>query len=152
MHVATKPPITREGVPSPGRRIGYGVGAGINIALLMVVNSLVDWGWPAFLTSDFERLLPWINVSLIASLVVNLMFIAYDAAWFKSGWNVVLSAISLAVVTRTLQIFPFDFSDWSWPIETVARIVLVVVAVSLVIAIIAEGVKALAALLRATSS
>jgi hypothetical protein len=150
VHTATPTPTLppRRGTPTLARRSGYAIAAGVNIALMLIVNNLLEWGWPRFLTDDFEDLLPWINFSLAASIVVNLLYTAYDADWFKSGWQVVLSAISLAVLVRTYQLFPFDFSDFSWPVETVARIVLWVVGGALVIAIVAESVKSITSLAR----
>ena len=44
--------------PAPGRRSGYVVAVAINAALLWVTHQLLDWGWPRFLTEDFEELLP----------------------------------------------------------------------------------------------
>ncbi len=134
--------------PTTVRRSGYAVAAGVNIALLMIVNNLLEWGWPRFLTNDFERVLPWVNFSLGATIVVNLLYMVYDADWFKSGWQVVLSLISLAVLVRTYRVFPFDFSDFTWPAETLTRIVMWVVGGALVIAIVAEGVKSITSLAR----
>ena len=141
-------PTRRHQTPGLARRSGYAIAAGVNIALLMIVNNLLEWGWPRFLTAEFEDLLPWINFSLGASLVVNLLYMAYDADWFKSGWQVVLSIISFAVLVRTYRLFPFDFSDFAWPAETIARIIMWVVGVALVIAIVVEGVKSITSLAR----
>jgi hypothetical protein len=150
VHVATptRNVSPRQDTPTTARRSGYAIAVGVNIALMMIVNNLLEWGWPQFLTGDFERLLPWINFSLGASVVVNLLYMAYDADWFKSGWQVVLTAISLAVLIRTYQLFPFDFSDFSWPAETIIRIVLWVVGGAMVIAIAAEGLKSITSLAR----
>ena len=40
------------------RRFGYLVAIGVNLVLLYVVNNLLEWGVPEFLTDDFERVLP----------------------------------------------------------------------------------------------
>lgn len=141
-------PTRHREAPTLVKRSGYAIAAGVNIALMLIVNNLLNWGWPRFLTAEFEKLLPWVNFSLGASVVVNLLYMAYDADWFKSGWQAVLSVISLAVLVRTYQLFPFDFSDFSWPVETVARTIMWLVGLALVIAIVAEGVKSITSLAR----
>lgn len=40
------------------RRVGYSIAIGINLVLLWVINNLVAWGWPPFLTRGFETLVP----------------------------------------------------------------------------------------------
>jgi hypothetical protein len=65
------------------RVVGYVVAALVIGAMLWVVNHLVGWGWPPFLTSAFEDLLPWVNVSLAATVAVNLLWTWRDPAWFK---------------------------------------------------------------------
>lgn len=144
----TRPDSRHRQPPSTARRSGYAVAVGVNIALLMIVNNLLDWGWPRFLTNEFERVLPWVNVSLGATIVVNLLYMAYDTDWFKSAWQVVLSLISLAVLVRTYRVFPFDFSDFTWPVETLTRTVMWIVGGALVIAIVVEGIKSVTALAR----
>ena len=95
--------------PGQGRRAGYVIAVAINAVMLWIAHQLLDWGWPRFLTEDFEELLPVITWSLVASIVVNALFVVADPPWFKALCNVVTSAISLAVAVRTWQVFPFDF-------------------------------------------
>ena len=138
------PPRMR--VTDAAKRIGYAIAAVANAVLLYVVNNLLAWEVPTFLTEDFERVLPVLNVSIVASMVVNLMYIAYDAAWFKALGQVVLSAFALVVAMRTLAVFPFDFTPYDYNWEAVARGCLILVTIAIVIGLIAETVKLVAKL------
>jgi hypothetical protein len=128
-------PAAAPGSPkSPGaRRVGYLVAVLVNGTMLWVVNNLLGWRWPPFLTSAFDELLPVIDLSLTAAIVVNLLWAWRDPTWFRHLGRIGLDAISVAVVVRTWQVFPFDFSGyWSgWP--TLGRIALGVAFIGLII-------------------
>lgn len=127
-----------ETKPGSFRRVGYAVAIAVNLVLIFVVNNLLDWGWPSFLTDDFQQLLPLINLSLTASIVANLIYLWFDPAWFKSLTQIVLGMISLVVTVRTLQVFPFDFSGYDFNWEALTRLVLVVLMVAIGIAMLVE--------------
>ena len=124
--------------PAPGRRGGYVIAIAMNAVGLWVTRRLLDWGWPRFLTEDFEQLLPILTVSFVAGMVVNALFVVADPPRFKALCNVVTSVISLVVAVRTWQVFPFDFSsyafDWTW----VARVLIVIAVVGSGIAVVAN--------------
>ncbi len=130
------------------KRVGYAVAVAVNVALLYVANNLLEWGWPPFLTEDFGRLLPIVTVSLVASILVNLAYIAYDAKWFKSLTQIGLAVITMAVFIRTLQVFPFDFSPYDFNWETPTRAIIYICIVGVAIAIVVESVKLVVAVVR----
>jgi hypothetical protein len=133
--------------PSRGtRRFGYGVSIVVEVALLILVNNLVEWGIAPFITEEFNDLVPYINVSLIATMVVNAAYFAFDPRWFRSFTQAILNVISLVVVFQTYRIFPFDFSgsDFNWTALT--RTGLVVLMVLITIGVIGEVVKMFRAL------
>jgi hypothetical protein len=105
----------------------------VNAAVLWVVNNLLGWGWPPFLTSAFDQLLPVIDLSLAAAMVVNLLWAWRDPRWFRRLGQIGLDAISVAVVVRTWQVFPFDFSGYWSGWSTLRRIVLAVAFFALII-------------------
>ncbi len=123
------------------RRFGYGVAIAVNVLMLWIVNNLIDWGWPSWLTTDFEKVLPIINVSIVATIAVNLVYLVYDADWLKSMLQIGLLAISLLVTIRLYQAFPFDFSAYGFNWEVVTRGILIFVCAAIGIALIAELVK-----------
>ncbi len=127
--------------PGPARQVGYAVSAGVNALMLYVVSRLLEWGWPPFLTSDFDEVLPIIQLSFAASIVTNLAYLFYDPPWFKSAGQVVVSAIGLAAALRILSVFPFDFTGYDLPWITITRTILWIAVIGTSIGIIAEGVK-----------
>lgn len=127
--------------PGPARQVGYTVSAGVNAILLYVVSQLLEWGWPAFLTSEFDEVLPIVQLTFAASIVANLAYLFYDPPWFKSATQVILSAIGLVAALRILSVFPFDFSGYDLPWITISKAILWIAVIGTSIGILAEGVK-----------
>jgi hypothetical protein len=125
----------------PARRFGYSVAIAVNIFMLWIMNNLLEWGWPSWLTSEFDQVLPIINVSIVATIIVNLAYVVYDTAWFKSMLQVGLLVVSLVATVRLYQVFPFDFSAYSFNWEAVTRGILIFVCVAMGIGLIAEFAK-----------
>jgi len=133
--------------PSKGtRRIGYGIAIAVQIALLILVNNLVEWNIAPSITDEFNDLVPYINVSLVASMVANAVYFAFDPRWFKSFTQAILNVISLVVIVQIYRIFPFDFSgsDFNW--TALVRTGLIVLMILVAIGIIGEVVKMVQAL------
>lgn len=128
----------------PGRstsRVGYAVAVLVNVALLIVAQNVLAWGWPAFLTADFDRVVGIFSASLVASIIFNLAYFWYDPPWFHHGGQVVTGAISLAVTIRFYEVFPFDFSRWTVDPTGVVKVALVVGMIGIGIAVVVEFFK-----------
>lgn len=134
------------------RRFGYVVAIAVNAFLFYAANNLLAWEWPPFLTEDFERVLPLLSVSIVANMVVNAAYLAYDPRWFRALGDVVTAAISLAVVARMLAVFPFDFSPYAFDWETLTRIGLVIVIVAISIGIVAGTIKLIGDVVRGSAA
>jgi hypothetical protein len=106
-------------------------------------DHLLEWGWLPWLTDSFDDVLPLRSLSLVVTMLWNIAWIAYDAAWFKSVGNIVQSLFSIAVTIRLLQVFPFDLSAYDFNWEVVTRGVLIVALVGVSIGIVAEAAKLL---------
>jgi hypothetical protein len=109
-------------------RSGYVVAIGVNGLMLWVAHQLLEWGWPAFLTDDFERVLPLLTASLVAGMAVNVGFLRWDSGRFRASGDLVTSAFGLAVSLRLWAVFPFDFVgyDRGWSLLLHAGLVLVI--------------------------
>ena len=134
--------------PAPGvgrlhvpKRAGYTMAILVNLVLLSVANNLLAWNLLPFLTGEFARVLWLVDISLLATIVVNLAHVWYDPAWFKSLCQIGLGWISMLVAIRMFQVFPFDFSAYEFDWERVARIVIVLTMVAIGIGIFVEVVK-----------
>jgi hypothetical protein len=137
--------------PTGPKRFGYLVAVAVNVALLHVVHQLLEWGWPDFVTDEFNDVLPIISVTLVASIVANAAYFWFDADWFTALGAAVTSAIGFAAAVRLLQVFPFDFStydtDWSW----LVRLLLVIAIAGSAISFAVNVVKFMAFMARRTA-
>ncbi|HSK23835.1 MAG TPA: hypothetical protein VK906_11690 [Egicoccus sp.] len=135
-------PATRR-PPTTAARFGFAVSIVVNLVLLWAAYQLLDWGWPGFLTADFERLLPLVTASLVVSIAANVAYLLWDRRWVRPLGDLVIAAVGVVVTVRFLDVFPFDFAgyatDWSW----LARTVLAVGLVGAAISVIVNGVKLL---------
>ena len=140
--MAIQLPEVQFDVPTQIRRsarvFGYGVAVAVNLLVLVIVRNVVEWGWFAFLTEEFAEVEPLIAFALVATILVNLIFVIDDRRVVKASGQLVLNLINLYVSIRVLSVFPFDFSehdfDWSIPV----RILLIVAIVGASIGILAE--------------
>jgi hypothetical protein len=138
--------MSRSTRPSrAARRFGYFVAILCNVGGIYVANHLLAWGWPRFLTPDFQELLPIVNLSFIASILANGLFIIGDAKWFRSMCDAVTASVSFVVALRTWQVFPFDFSDYARDWSPLFRVVLVLAMVGTAIAVVVNAVTAVVA-------
>jgi hypothetical protein len=148
----TAPTSTKPGTPRTGRRFGYLLAAALNGGFLYMVNNVLDWDVAPFLTNSFEEATPTIRLVLWATIIVNLAYLFFDPKWFKSLTQIGLAGISIAATVRLYQVFPFDFSEYDFPWETLTRTILIIAIVGVGISIIVETVKLAVALRRAAYS
>ena len=117
------------------RRAGYVVAAAINAALLWLIHVWPGWDAVPFLTADFESVLWLIDLSIVVTIALNLIYLVRDPKWLTAAGAVVTTAVGFAAAVRMLQVFPFDFGDSDvWPV--VFRVLLWVAIVGSVIGII----------------
>lgn len=102
------------------KRVGYAVAIGVNVLLLVVVNSILGWGWFPWLTPEFGEVLPVLNVALVFNIVMSLVFMAYDEPWLKAITRIVANLLAIGVLARTWQVYPFDFSGYDFPVDIAA--------------------------------
>lgn len=137
------PTGTRPPPPIAARRFGYVVAIAVNFGLIAVVNNILDWDIAPFLTSDFSRLVGFISLSLALTIAANVVYLAYDPAWFKSLTQIGLLLVSLAVTIRVYQVFPFDFSSYDFDWSTMTRWILIIAMAGTGIGMLTEVAKVL---------
>ena len=117
------------------RRAGYVIAVVINAVLLWLIHVWPGWDVVPFLTADFESVLWLVNLSLIVTIALNLIYLVRDPKWLTATGAIVTTVIGLVAAVRMLQVFPFDFDDSDiWPV--VFRVLLWVAIVGSVIGII----------------
>ncbi len=145
-------PSSRTPTSTTSKRVGYLVAAVVNAVLLVVVNNLLAWGFPPFLTQDFEEVLPLISLSLGVALVSNVLFLVYDAGWFKSICQITQSAVSFAATLQLYRVFPFDFSPYEFDWALVVQVLLILGLVGIAISVVVELVKLVGAAARQSTA
>jgi hypothetical protein len=124
-----------------GHRVGYGAAVVVNLAMLLVVQFILDWGWLDFLTPEFRALVPLISLMLLASILANLIYQFNDTTAVKSTGQILVNLISLFVSYQIYQVFPFDFSGYDFNWELTTRIVLILAMVGCGIGVLTEALK-----------
>jgi len=120
------------------RRLGYGIAAMVNVVMMWVVHNLLGWNLFGWLTSDFERLLPWLTVSFVIGATLNLVYMGDDSVPVKSPGQILSALVGLVVTIQTLVVFPFDFTEYSFDYAIPIRIALWVAIVGILFGVGAE--------------
>jgi hypothetical protein len=127
-----------------GARVaGYAVAMVVNLILIAIARSVPSWE-PSFVTPAFDEVLPAIERSLVVAIVANTILCAYDAAWFRHLARAAMNAFALGATLALWRVYPFELG--SPASNDFARIALLLVAIAVVIAIFAEVVQMLLAL------
>lgn len=154
--------MTRETVdarrtPIGVRRFGYAIAVGVAVVLVLVVNNVSEWAWLPWLTPRFEEVLSIINLSLGFNIVLGLVYMATDEPPFKAATQIIVNLLAVAVLVRVLQVYPFDFSAYDFPVtvsdfdlswDAVARFVIGVAIFGSAMAVIGEVAKLFRSLTR----
>lgn len=135
-HVEVSPQVKEA-----GRRFGYGVAVIVNLVMLVAVQFILDWGWLPFLTDEFRGLIPWISLSLLVSIVANLVYQFNDSTIVKSTGQILVNLVSLFVTYQIYLVFPFDFSAYTFNWEVALRILLILTIVGTGIGVLTETIK-----------
>ncbi len=129
--------------PTTSRRVGYAFTILFMVVFLVFINNIFKWHLPFIsqvLTSDFEKCLWALNLSLGASILGYFVFIFYDLKWFRHLMQAIFGGFSLVSTSVFLNIFPLDLP--SSLIEQLVRWGLIFVLIATGISIIVELVKA----------
>lgn len=124
-----------------GRRFGYGVAIAVNVAMLIAVQYILDWGWLPFLTPEFGDVIPWISLGLTATILANVVYQFNDGPVVKSIGQILVNLISIFVTYQLLVVFPFDFSSSTFEWDLIVRILLILAMVGAGVGVVVEAVK-----------
>jgi hypothetical protein len=130
------------------RRVGYGIAALVNLVLAWAVNVWPGWEAVPFLTSGMTQVLPLVNLSLLVGFVTNVAYVFGDPPWFKALGNMLTAGISIAVLVRTLRVFPFDFGDSASTWDPITRGILIFLIVASALGLVGQVVQFVRLLVR----
>jgi hypothetical protein len=112
------------------------IGAVINACLLYAVHVWPGWEAVPFLTEDMTQVLGLVSATIVVGIAANLVYAISDPVWVRSLGDLVTTSVGLAAAISLWQVFPFDFSTYSFDWALVTRTVLVVAIVGSAIGIL----------------
>lgn len=123
------------------RQTGYVIAVVVNAVIAYIANNIESWDLAPFLTDDFGRVLPTINVSLGVTIAVNVLRIMHDGRRFMALTEILSLTFGLAATARLFSVFPFDFEGYAGLWEPLVRFLLIVAIAGSVISIIVQLTK-----------
>lgn len=127
--------------------------------LLVCTASLAVWyglnfwpGWQSIpvLTAATDNVISLVNLWLLATAVSSAVYIVFDAAWFKSACQILVTATGVAAAARVYVEFPFDFSGLHYyDVRWIARLALTVAVIGGLLRLIVVGIRFVRAAVRA---
>ena len=123
--------------PRPGRgarRSGYVLAIVINAVMIYLIDQVPGWEL-AFVTPAFVDVIGWLDLSLVASIVANTLYLGYDARWFRNLLGAATSAAALASSWMLYAVFPFELGGG---IDELARLGLLLVCFACGVAIVVQ--------------
>ncbi|MGZ7119187.1 MAG: hypothetical protein ACXVH2_05730 [Methanobacterium sp.] len=105
------------------------------LIFLYIANNLLNWNI-YFITGALNQVLWIINLSIIVTIIGNILLLAYSPQWFRHVIKIIINIISLISIYFVYIVFPFNFynSFINWGVS----IFLILIMIGIVIAIIVE--------------
>jgi hypothetical protein len=125
------------------------------IAFYLFDSQSDTWIITPVITSAFTIWLPFVNASLLVSIIGNVVLIINDSFYFNNITNIIMHFFSILAAAALLIIFPFDFSVMpaasvlSAILLPLIRIALIVIIVGLSVGLIARFIKIIVKAVRA---
>lgn len=92
------------------KRPEFAIAIIINLIFLYIVNNLLSWNI-SFITPSFADILWILNISIVANILANIIFLIYYHDWLKTLIQVLLNILGILVVYYLYVVFPFVFSN-----------------------------------------
>ncbi|MEV6715412.1 hypothetical protein AB0M48_25625 [Lentzea sp. NPDC051208] len=122
------------------RRGSYLAGALVDIALLVLINVSPGWRAVPVLTEAAAAVVIVVDIGLAVALVVNLLCLVRPRRPLTAVGDVVSTAAGLVALIRTVQVFPFTFTDPNTDWATIVRLTLISIIVVVSIALLVQVV------------
>lgn len=120
------------------RKVSYALAAVLGAAVWTALNVWPGWSVAPFLSPKTQDVLWAVNLSVIAGVVANLIYLAYDPIWFKAAGDLVTAATGLVTAVVLWRVFPFDFSAYSFDWTLVARVIVMIALVGSILAMLVQ--------------
>jgi hypothetical protein len=100
--------------PTAARRAGYAFAVTVTVLIWFALTAWPGWRDIGFFTEDFTRVLPLVQLSLLAAILANLAYAQYDVGWLHALSGVITGGLRLAALTAVWRVFPFTFAHGGW--------------------------------------
>ena len=94
--------------PQGARKIGYLAAIVVNAILWVVLRNLQRWDMPFVVWRLFPKVVPAVDLSLVASMVASALYLLFDPPWFGRLGQAITNATSLYSMCVVYTVFPFD--------------------------------------------
>jgi hypothetical protein len=138
---------TRPRASRAARRFGYGVAVAVNLLMLYLIHGWPGWDAVPFLTDETTAVLPYVDASIVATVLVNVVYVVRDGRPVKAAGELVTSLMSLLSLVRFWQVWPFDFDGVWGGWQPLVYVLLAVATFGTAVSALVQGVT----LLRATA-
>ena len=101
----------RKRAPRAARMLGSLAAIVVNVVLWYIVHDLPRWDLSFIIARLYPRVLPAIELSLGASIVSNVLFLAFDPPWFRRLGRAATNLVSLYSMYVVYRVYPFDFGS-----------------------------------------
>lgn len=102
--------------PPAARRAGYAVAVTVTVLGWFVLTAWPGWRDFGFVTEDFTRVLPLVQVAFLATVLTNLGYTLHDASWLRTLGAVVAGGVGIAALVALWRVFPFTFAGSGWEV------------------------------------
>jgi hypothetical protein len=83
----------------------------INIIIWYIANNLVNWNL-SFISPTFIEVLGILNLLIIATIVINFIFLFYDPGWFWNLFHIPIDILGIMTAYTFLIVFPFILNEF----------------------------------------
>jgi hypothetical protein len=122
------------------RRFGYVVAVAVNLVMLGLIHTWPGWDVVPFLTAETTDVLPYVDASIVASIVVNVAYVVRDGRLAKASGDLVTNLVSLLSLIMFWRVWPFDFDGVWGGWQPLTYVLLVVATVGTAIAALVQVV------------
>jgi hypothetical protein len=129
-----------EQMRDASRRGGFLGSIVVNAIMLYAAQHVLEWqiGW---ITPAWSDVLWVVDLTLEASIVVNALYLIFDASWFRNLGGAVSCGIAVLATWWLYVIYPFDFG--SATANDLARFLLVLLMIATTIGMLATAIIAI---------
>lgn len=108
----------------------------VNIVLLYVANNLLAWNTP-HLAEGFTASLWILNISLVVTIIFNLIFLVVNPKWLVSLGQAITSVISAIALYTFYVTFPLDFTGGN---EQLAKVIIIFALIATLIGALVQTI------------